>query len=544
MGITVAQALKIGGLVHGRVLAGKDHLDNVIEYVNIVEAPCEPEWEAEHHLFLTTFYAVKDNLEEQIRTIEILVANACAGLVFQSGILPYLDERVVQAAERLGLPLIEIPEEVTYPEVITPLVGAILREKTFLLQRAQDIHRRLIGLILEGRGLSSIANALRELIHHPVAITDTWGTPLAVSGFPDQFIFAQVASRLADPTFQTRLISPARLEKEHLWIHPLLSAHDMLEGFILIYDDSDTLDALDWVAIEQTGIIATLDRVKQKAILETERRLKRDFIEDMLGGEYRSTAAILSRARSLGWDLQQKRVVMLVDMDRFEDYYLDHLGRGEEYIQRVKNHVMHIVQDTVQQRHPGSIVVERSDSVIVLPHFPAERSTVQVRRDVQALAESILARASSALQGITLSIAIGGFYDTIDGLRRSYQEAKSALRVGHRIHQQEPIIWYDHVSVYVLLDRFATQEEVQEWFQRILGPLVAYDRENHSELVKTLEVFFDARQSVQQAAHQLFIHPKTLRYRIRRIQEILGTDPFAGEKQLQYYLATKLAKLL
>ena len=544
MGITVEQALKIGGLVHGRVLAGKDHLDNVIEYVNIVEAPCEPEWEAQHHLFLTTFYAVKDNVEEQIRTIEILVANECAGLVFQSGVLPYLDERVIQAAEELGLPLIEIPEEITYPEVITPLVGAILREKTFLLQRAQDIHQRLIGLILEGRGLTSVATALRDLIHRPVAITDAWGTLLAASGFLDEVISSEVAAQLTHLAFQERLVSPVRLEKDHLWLQPLLSAHDTIEGFVLVYDFSGALDALDWAAIEQTAVIATLDLVKQKAILETERRLKRDFIEDMLGGEYKSTAAILSRARSLGWDLQQKRVVMLVDLDRFEDYYLHHLKRGEDHFQRVKNHVMHIVMDAVRQQQPDSIVVDRSDSVIVLPHFPKERTAAQARRDVQALAEAIRARAERVLQGITLSIAIGGFYDTIEGLRRSYQEAKAALRVGHRMEQQHTIIWYDHISLYVLLDQFATHEHVREWFQQTLGPLVAYDRQNNSELVKTLETFFDARQSIQQAAQQLFIHPKTLRYRLRRIQEILGTDPFEGEKQLQYYLATKLAKLL
>jgi hypothetical protein len=72
MSVTVAQALKIGGLTRGRLLTRPLHLDNVIEYVDIIEIPYEPEWEAKNHLFLTSFYAIKDNIQEQIHTIEIL----------------------------------------------------------------------------------------------------------------------------------------------------------------------------------------------------------------------------------------------------------------------------------------------------------------------------------------------------------------------------------------------------------------------------------------------------------------------------------------
>jgi purine catabolism regulator len=61
--------------------------------------------------------------------------------------------------------------------------------------------------------------------------------------------------------------------------------------------------------------------------------------------------------------------------------------------------------------------------------------------------------------------------------------------------------------------------------------------------VKTLEAYFNANQVSQQAARDLFIHPKTLKYRLRRIKEILGIDPFKGDRQLAFYLAAKLTRL-
>ena len=82
-------------------------------------------------------------MNEQIRTIELLAAGESAGLVFQTGILDELPEAVIQRARELGLPIIEIPEEVDYSEVIQPVVSAILQEKTYLLQRSDEIHRQL-----------------------------------------------------------------------------------------------------------------------------------------------------------------------------------------------------------------------------------------------------------------------------------------------------------------------------------------------------------------------------------------------------------------
>jgi len=545
MSITVAQALKIGGLTQGRLLAGAPNLDNIIEYVNIIEAPCEPDWEAKNHLFLTTFYAIKDNIQEQVRTIEVLVNNGCSALVFQEGIIAHLPRAVVQRADELGLPLIQVPKTVEYPAILTPLVGAILREKAFLLQRTLEIHRRLMDLILDRRDLAAIASALAELIKQPVAILSVTGNVLAAANFDEiSEVVADVLNTVSqwDEKWQGERLW---IDAQHAWVSPILSGRQkVVDGFVVVGDHDGQLDRFDWVAVEQTAIIAALNLATQKAVLEAERRLKRDFIEDVLGGGYHSTEAILARARSLGWDLLNKRVVVLVDMNSFEQYYLAHIELGEEHFQRIKERFLHAATQVVLERNPLSILVDRSDSIIWLPHFEKEMPPSHARREVQTLAEAICDRAQEQLDGLTISIAVGGFYEPVDGLRHSYREAKSALDVGLKMAQRTSILWYDDVALYVLLDRLAAQPEAHRWFEQTIGPLIKYDKNNNTELVKTLETYFDANQMQQQTSHQLFIHPKTLKYRLRRIEEILGADPFSGDKQLSFYLAIKMAKLI
>ena len=545
MGITVAQALKIGGLSRGRVLAGAQNLDNVIEYVNIVEARCEAYWMIEKALFLTTFYAVRDDVQAQVATLEMLAERQCAALVFQKGVLSHLAPAVIQRADELGLPLIEIPQSAQYPEILGPLTGAILQEKTFLLQRSQEIHRRLTGLILSGGSLAEIASALSALIRHPVAITDAWGSVMAATDF-DHIGDALVDTLAGIPKVKGEWHSePLWDAAQRVWLTPVLAGpQETVDGFVVVRDPAGQLDRLDLTAVEQAATIAALEVAKQKSVQEAERRLKRDFVEDLLGGAYHSVEAISARARSLGWELLHKRAVMVVDLDKFEQYYLTHREWREERFQQVKEWLLHATSEVVSECNPQSILVDRSDSVILLPHFEPGTPPSMARRGIEGLAKAICQRAQEQLDELSITVAIGGLCDSVEGLRDSYREAKAALNVARKIARHRPIIWYNDVALYVLLDRLATEPETRRWFEHNLGPLVEYDRNKGTELVRTLETYFDVNQMQQRAAHQLGIHLNTLKYRLRRIEEILGTDPFLGDGQLSFYLATKLAHLL
>ena len=545
MTITVKQALNIGGLKEGRVLAGAQHLDRVINHINILEAPIESSWDAQDHLFITSFYALRENTPLQIEAVKSLAEGGCAALVFQKGILDALDPNVIQQAELSGLPLIEVDEENYYPAIISPIVQAISQKKTLLIQRSQEIHRRLTGLILSGNGLQAIVDALHELIARPVTIINRWGDSLASSPATD---LAQ-SDMLPHSQLLEIVQSPSKGLTWHLdsqsWLVPLMTGEKgEVANLMLVTDPQQSASPMDLTAIEQAATVATLELAKQRAVLETEKRLKRDFLDDLLTGEYDSIHALTARGRSLGWDLLNKRVIMLVDLNQFEAYYLQHLEKGEAHIQQIKQQLLNSVLRIVIRENPSSIVVERSDSIVVMLHYLEDVPLPQAQKTTKELAHAIFSTVPQTLNDLSISIAIGGFYESAIELRRSYQEAIAALDVSKRLSSAPAVVSYDDVALFVLLKEFASHTEVNRWLDQTLGQLSAYDQQNGSELVKTLETYFDTNQVAQQAAHRLFIHPKTLKYRLRRIEEILGTNPFDGDRQLSFYLATKLTGLL
>ena len=61
-------------------------------------------------------------------------------------------------------------------------------------------------------------------------------------------------------------------------------------------------------------------------------------------------------------------------------------------------------------------------------------------------------------------------------------------------------------------------------FRELMRPLVERDRERHSDLVRTLRVYFAAGANVSEAADRLFLHRNSMLYRLERIQKLTGLD--------------------
>lgn len=90
------------------------------------------------------------------------------------------------------------------------------------------------------------------------------------------------------------------------------------------------------------------------------------------------------------------------------------------------------------------------------------------------------------------------------------------------------------------LNRNISPHERDDFINEVLGNLLAYDLENQSELVNTLEVWINNRLNIAQAARELFIHRNTMLYRISNIEDLLQVDLEEPTELLSIQLALSL----
>jgi len=161
----------------------------------------------------------------------------------------------------------------------------------------------------------------------------------------------------------------------------------------------------------------------------------------------------------------------------------------------------------------------RSDSVVLVAWGDREGLPARVEKIIDRLREE----EKRELKGLTFSVGVGTIASGPAEIRRSFDEAKYSLRVGKAIWRRQAVAFYDRLGVYRLLYHVDDREELRRYFARTIGPLYRYDRDHGGKLVPTLRTYLEVG-SLKKAADRLFLHRHSLRYRLRRIEEIGGVN--------------------
>jgi sugar diacid utilization regulator len=172
--------------------------------------------------------------------------------------------------------------------------------------------------------------------------------------------------------------------------------------------------------------------------------------------------------------------------------------------------------EAVAPGEPASLVGCSAGRVLAFVPRPRGR---EPESDPKGFAGAVIAAAARA--GLSVSAGIGATCADPDEFRREARHAARALGVLAMTGRSGAIAAHDDLGVYGLLLHSDDPAGLDEFVRRWIGPLLDYDREHHSELTRTLGRLLE-EATLAEAADALFVHTSTLKYRVKRIEEILG----------------------
>lgn len=142
--LSVKDALEIGSLKNCSVAAGQNGLDRIIRYVTVMEVPDISQWLKGGDFVITSLYSVRDSLEKQCSLIEELDSINCAAIAIKTNrYIGKIPDEVKKIADQRNFPVIEIPKNITYIDIMTPLM-----EKIFDLENNSKIIEEYIQEII------------------------------------------------------------------------------------------------------------------------------------------------------------------------------------------------------------------------------------------------------------------------------------------------------------------------------------------------------------------------------------------------------------
>jgi PucR family transcriptional regulator, purine catabolism regulatory protein len=519
-----------------RVVAGEAGLDRAVRWVHISELADPTPWLSGGELLLTTGLPLGGDAEQR-EYVARLVRRGLTGLGFGAGFShATVPEALREAAEEHGFPLFEVPYELPFIAVTEKAFSHLVNEQYAVLQRALSAHERLERIVLSERGLDAVAAALTSMIGGPALIFDGRGEVLAKrggrNGLPDATVQA-LAGELRERTAQggrrgyapaaEAFDPPARALALPVARSPQPGRGDgpVPEAWLIAARDHGPLSELDRLTLHQAVTIVALELLRRRVADDTERRLAGDVLSAMVAGDLEG-AELARRLEPFG--LRDAAGALVFAPPR-----------------SVRSAAEAALAAAVREEAGGGLVAPAGHFLCAL--LPAGSDD-----ELFALSERLRARVAREA-GEPLDAGAGRVVAPED-LRRGFHEARCALEAralavnGNGNGNLGALATYRDLGSFQLLLYLQDEDALRLFCDSILAPIEQSEGAYGGELMRSLEAFIEANGQWERAARELFCHRHTLRYRIRRVEELTGRSLDSARDRIDFWLALRGRELV
>src|SRR3954468_13837234 len=377
------------------------------------------------------------------------------------------------------------------PSTHGPLVRPGSVDAPESLPSPRGAHLEMVGAVLAGDGLERIAEIATQHAGVQVAvIVPRLATPVEAWAPYERYVARRLAGgkpeRPADVTAEVAIVS---------------GGHEL--GAVLMLGSGATADAGEYLHV--AAVAALTEVAVAEARDETEQTLRGSFLEELRTREDLEASDIVRRARRLGTDLSEGAVALVADP---------------------------------QGRAPGrllaAISAERADA---LAQTVGDRVYALLPGSVED------ARRTANRIGRQAIIGISSRYSDPAELRRALEEAELVLEVTAGGSAPEQDIGG---GTYRLLFRVLAShpEEVRSFYEDTVASVVRYDEQYTTDLLATLEAYLAQNCNMNATAQAIYAHRHTVSYRLERVRELTGLDPFTSEDRERLGLGLKAYRII
>ncbi|MEW2297798.1 GAF domain-containing protein [Streptomyces sp. NPDC006743] len=396
--------------------------------------------------------------------------------------------------------------------------NAVIREHSAAMQRAEESHDRLTDLVLRGGDVPDVAAAVAGLLEGEVTVHDSAGWPLTATvrdGGPGgggaeaggQGSDARTAAALVAAAEESRATAHAVL-RDGRWVCAVLAGQELL-GSLVLHGRPD-LEGPDRRLFERSGVVTALLLLLRRSVAETENRVRGDLMTDLLNAPDRDPVGLVDRGRRLGVELNRPHLLVVAEA-------------GAAVRERLAGAALQYVfgSGSVSTEHAGAVVM-------LLPH------------DGDGPGEAARAAAGQLTQltGAPVTVAGAGPAAGPRAIADAYAEAARCLRALRVLARDGTGACAAELGFLGVL--LGKDHDVEGFVHATLGPLLEYDAQRGTQLVRTLHAYFGCGASLTRAKEELHVHVNTVVQRLDRIQALLGPGWNSPEQALELQLALRL----
>lgn len=430
---------------------------------------------------------------------ERLVKHGISGLGFATqvihGVLP---PGLVEACQKHGLPLLEVPDRTPFIAIIRFVADWLARDQHARSEWSLQAQRAIARAALRPDGLRSILAELERQLHGWVALFDAAGNHILMPNnrpVPSALMPGVEEAVRKSLDQGARSVAQLTVDGEQITLQTLGRRHH-LRG-VLVLGAIEPLDPARTDIINSVIALASL-ALEQTRTLDTARRhLRAGVFEQLLAG---SIDVAERTARQVWGRLPSDPLIVTVALPP---------GQGQNLLEAL---------ELLSDDHRGAVFyAQRNENVVVL-------AGPTLQQKVAVLLERY--GATAGMSGQT------DFANLAGGLKEAERAAQRAVELSR------PMVSFDEISHGGMLGLFQ-RDEARSVAWRLMEPLVQHDETEQTQLLPTVSAWLRNNCVWDLTARQLGIHRHTLRNRIDAAGTILGLNLDGLRDRLELFAAVE-----
>jgi len=549
--VRLRDILNIELLAGVEVIAGESGMDKVITSVNVMEVPDIIDWVRPGELLLTTAYSFADNVEALNTLIPLLVEKGVCGMGIK--VKRYIDElpqSVLKTANKLDFPIIKIPQDVSYGDLMKEIFSYIIGEQTRFLEMINGFNNQIKEIMLRRGGMGEFADLINQFVSCPTMISDQ---------VHKSFVF-----RSDDPKWETILghVVPASVPTASIYNEPGLTEirtsfdlvdgekirrysipiyfDDSLYGFIYIWDVHNCINKSDLFVIESATSLIALHIVTKMTVTQRENVHRTNFLELLLSDQPESQARAILDAEYYGFNPTLHHQCVVLGLE-YNDKSRSPSLRNRR-IQETSLVLTGILSRIQRESSTRYVSATKPNGVYFLLEFDQNLTSAARTMQTKHFVFLLLEVAKEMHVDQYCYIGVGQAYPGYDKLAESLQEAQQVGRIlqGSQQKERQHYGFFEEMGITRLFGLPELRENLVIYADEVLKPFIKYDADNDGKLLETVEAYFEHGGNLRRISEVLFTHYNTVIYRINRIRDTLNIDLKDPETAFTIQLALKI----
>ena len=528
MAYTVRKLLESEQFPKMKLLCGEKGLDLEVKGIRIIEIEDIERYLTGGEILITSFQVyLSCNDREVEQHFEDLVKSDISGFIVKkrkeydpTGRRLSLLEKHCKKYE---IPLVEISEDLHYWGIIRYVIMQVFDKATARLKYFKITHDNFNAFILNNNGscntASNIIKFLSVMIENPVVLYYGNLNCMVSTNSDNSKLILSDEIQPYKPNIITKFQYMKQMKGSCVQYVVKFAILSEVEIYITITEENRELTELDYMAIENAIINLQYGFLSEFAQDEVKKKYQRDIVHNILNGLL-SSKEMTEAAAQLGMKES--------DTYRVVDFHTIKKNVQRKYTKE-QLHEVGVIEGELMHLLPDALIYRNMDQIVMIQQVDSDQTEQEYQKEMEEIEEVIQRSILYRKKDTDFQIGIGKSVEGYQRLKESYHEASRAIKYIDIIRlvtgdKNKSVVHYSNLGFFQIFGEIDDVTELERYIPETLKKLYLYDDEHKGELITTLQMYLRNNQSIKKTAGAMFVHYRTISYRLEKIKQISGIN--------------------